>query len=296
MSKTIINVDSSFVTFYQLGQEPNNGGFLTNTECGIQKGFCYPVYDEKDLAFQVSVASTEVLTSSNIVVNKVVDGTGTQVTDVILNVAEIGLYGGSVPIYNIYFSFIGSTLTENLADGDCFNLSVVLGTLEAELLYMVSDQCFKKINDQCYTSVLKYINGDNAFGFQYRSFGTFPLLSFTQNRIRLPIYFKEPNNPSNREVYQRSNGTRKTLSARVNKTYKAILDEVLEETHQRLVIALSHDSVIFVPENYINTTGFECIFDNEYNQNFPTIMQNVDIWSADFTIFVTPFNAVNSNC
>jgi hypothetical protein len=290
MSKTILNIDNSFVTFYQLGQDPDNGGFLTNTECGIQKGFCYPIYDEKDLLFQTSVISTEVIDENNIVVYKIIDGTGIQVSDVAFQVTEIGLFGGSTPIYNIYFSFFSSTLTENLADGDCFQLSVTVGTIEAELLYMISNQCFKKINDQCYTSKLFYNNSENAFGF------TYGVGSGQPNAIRLPIYFKEPNNPSNREVYTRSNGTRKTLSARVDKTYKAYIDEVLEETHQKLVIALCHDLVRFVPENYININGFECIFDNEYNQNFPTIMQNVDIWSADFTIFVTPFNAVNSNC
>jgi len=296
MSKTIINADNSFVTFYNLVNDQGAEYFITDTSCGIQKDFCYPVYDEKDIAFQVNVASDEVLDSSNIIVNKVIDGTGVQVFDFVLDVEVVGTYGGSIPIYNIYVNFTGSDLTNAMSDGDCFQLSLVLGTIEVSLLYMVSNQCFKKISDKCLTSQLRYINNSDAFGFYYRSYGTFPNIGFTQNIIRLPIYFKEPNNPSNKIVYDRSNSVRQLLSARINKTYKGMIDCVTEAVHQKLVIALNHNDVRFVPEEYPDTTGFACRFEDEYNNEFPTVMQNVNVWPADFTIFVTPFNNFNSNC
>jgi len=296
MSKTIINADNSFVTFYNLVNDQGAEYFITDTACGIQKDFCYPIYDEKDLAFQVSVASDEVLDSSNIIVNKVIDGTGVQVFDFVLDVEVTGTYGGSTPIYNIYISFFGSDLTNAMSDGDCFQLSLVLGTIEVSLLYMVSNQCFKKISDKCLTSQLRYINSENAFGFDYRSYGTFPNIGFTQNIIRLPIYFKEPIVSSDKNVYVRSDGSRKLLSARLAKKYKGIIDSVGEDVHQKLVVALNHDDIRFVPEEYPNTTGMKVTFEDEYNNEFPTIMQNVNVWPADFTIFVTPFNNFNSNC
>jgi len=294
MSKTILNIANSFVTFYNLVNDQGADEFVTDTPCGIQKDFCYPIYDEKDIAFQVSIASTEVLDSSNIIVNRVVNGTGVQQFGFVLDVEVIGTYGGSIPIYNIYIDFFGSTLTEALADGDCIQLSLVLGTIEAELLYMVSNQCFKKVNDKCLTSKLKYINASNAFGFQYRAFGTFPLIAFTQNIIRLPIYFKEPIVSSDKNVYVRSDGSRKLLSSRLAKKYKGIVDHVPEEVHQKLVVALNHDSVTFTPDDF--STEISIRFEDEYNNNFPEVMQNVNIWSADFTIFETPFNNFNSNC
>jgi hypothetical protein len=297
MSKTILNIDNSFVTFYNLVNDQGADYFITDTECGIQKDFCYPIYDEKDLAFQVSIASTEVLTTSNIVpyiINNA--GQGQTLNDVIINVDEIGTYNGSVPIYNIYFKYFGSDLTSGLSDGDCFTLGAALGTIEAELIFIVSNQCFKKITDKCLTSQLKYINSDDAFGFSYRAFGTFPNLTFTQNVIRLPIYFKEPIVTSDKTVYVRSNGTRELLSARLSKQFKGYIDMVGEDVHQKLVVALNNDAVVFVPENYPNTTGMQVRFEDEYNNEFPTIMQNVNVWPADFTIFETPFNNFNSNC
>jgi hypothetical protein len=116
----------------------------------------------------------------------------------------------------------------------------------------------------------------------------------TINRIRLPLYFKEPNISSDKTVYVRPDGSRQLLSARLAKRYKGMIDEVPEETHQNLVIALNHDGIYFTPENF--TTQIQARFEDEYNNNYPEIMQNVNIWSADFTIFETPFNNFNSNC
>ena len=77
------------------------------------------------------------------------------------------------------------------------------------------------------------------------------------------------------------------------KKYKAFIDEVPEQVHQDLVIALSHDGVFFKTEEF---DEMQVVFEDEYNDNWPEIMQNVKDLSADFSIFVTPFNNFNSNC
>ena len=292
MGNTILNIPNSFVTFYTLGTDVGASNFITDTPCGIQKDFCYPIYDEKDLLFQTSIASTEVLDSSNVIVYRDVEGGGGAgtVADVTIQSNQTGLYGGSVPIYNIYFSFVGSELTQGLQDGDCFTIVLVVGTAEINLKTYISNQCFKKVDDKCLTSKLYYTNTSNAFSFYY------DLGSGQPNAIRLPIYFKEPIVGSEKNVYVRSDGSRQLLSARLAKKYKGIIDEVTEEVHQKLVVALNHDTVRFVPEDYDNINGFACRFEDEYNNEFPTIMQNVNIWPADFTIFETPFNNFNSNC
>jgi hypothetical protein len=295
MSKIILNANNSFVTFYNLVNNQGSDYFITDTECGIQKDFCLPIFDEKDLAFQVNIASPEVLTSSNIVVNKVANGTAGQVFGMTVVVTANGMYGGSVPIYNIYIDFIGSNLTQGLDDGDCIQLSLVLG-IDEQLLYMVSNQCFKKISDKCLTTRMVYANNDAAFGFLYRAYGTFPFIAITSNKIRLPMYLKEPNVNSNKNVYIRSDGSRKLLSARLSKSYKGFIDSVTEEVHQKLVVALNHDGVFLHPEDYPTINGMQVTFEDEYNNEFPSIMQNVNVWPADFTIFETPFNNFNSNC
>lgn len=299
MSSTIVNIANSFVTFRDLS---GNGAseYITDTECGIQKDFCYPIYDEKDLRFQTAIASTTVLTTSNVTIFRFIEGSPgqTPITGEFINIATTGTLSG-VPIYNIFFEFSSSDLTDGLSDGDCFTITILVDEISSQTLF-ISNQCFKKVDDKCLTSRITYVNTSNAFGFDYRSFGTFPLIGFTANAIRLPLYFKEPIISSEKNVYVRSDGTRDLLSARLSKRYKGMIDEVPEETHQKLVIALNHDAVWFAVENgTIRTDGAEGIrvrFEDEYNNNFPEIMQNVNIWSADFTIFETPFNNFNSNC
>jgi hypothetical protein len=187
---------------------------------------------------------------------------------------------------------LSSNLLDSIYDGDCFQLAFACGVSEPS--FFITNQCFKKVNDKCLTTKLQYINTSNAFGFVYRAFGTFPFISLTYNYIRLPLYFKEPNISSDKTVYVRPDGSRQLLSARLAKRYKGMIDEVPEETHQNLVIALNHDGIYFTPENF--TTQIQARFEDEYNNNYPEIMQNVNIWSADFTIFETPFNNFNSNC
>ena len=286
----VLNADNSFVTFYNLSNDQGADYFITDTECGIQKDFCYPIYDEKDLLFQTNIISSEVLTADNIDVQRIPpSGTGITLTGVVLQINQVGLFQGTTPIYNVYFSFFSSDLTENVDEGDCFRIGILAGG-SIDLAYFVSNQCFKKVNDKCLTSKLRYTNSDNAFGFYY------DLGSGQPNAIRLPIYFKEPIVSSDKNIYVRSDGSRKLLSARLAKQYKGIIDAVGEDVHQKLVVALNHDDVRFVPEEYPNINGFKCTFEDEYNNEFPTIMQNVNIWPADFTIFETPFNNFNSNC
>jgi hypothetical protein len=192
-----------------------------------------------------------------------------------------------------------SNLLDNTFDGDCFQLAFACGVSEPS--FFISNQCFKKINDKCLTTKLQYFNNENAFGFLYRTAVVVinpppapPLLIPTTNYIRLPLYLKEPIISSTKNVYVRSDGSRKLLSARLAKKYKAFVDNVTEEAHQNIVVALNHDQITLTPENLTN--GIQVRFEDEYNNNFPEIMQNVSVWSADFSIFETPFNNFNSNC
>ena len=293
----ILNIPNSFVTFYNLSNDLGIPEYVTDTECGIQKDFCYPIYEVGDVAFQTQIVSSEVI--SSVTVYKVpTSGTGIILNDVITSIVTNGTQSG-VPIYNIYFSFVLSNLLDNTFDGDCFQLAFFCGVSEPS--FFISNQCFKKVNDKCLTTKLAYTNASNAFGFLYRTAVVVinpppapPLLIPTTNFIRLPLYFKEPNISSDKTVYVRPDGSRQLLSARLAKRYKGYVDEVPEEVHQNLVIALNHDGIYFTPENF--TTQIQARFEDEYNNNYPEIMQNVNIWSSDFTIFETPFNNFNSNC
>jgi hypothetical protein len=151
----VLNADNSFVTFYNLSNDQGADYFITDTECGIQKDFCYPIYDEKDLLFQTNIISSEVLTSDNIDVQRIPSsGTGVTLTGVSLQINQVGLYQGTTPIYNVYFSFFSSDLTQGLDDGDCFRIGIIAGG-SIDLAYFVSNQCFKKVNDKLIEDNLK---------------------------------------------------------------------------------------------------------------------------------------------
>lgn len=280
MAFSIKNSPNSFVTFYEQASLLGKSNFITDTPCGIQKGFCFPFYNSADIRFQVEFISTSVLTSANFEFWR----DDVLLTNVSTDVVVSGNYLG-IPIYSVYVDYSNSDLGDGLDDGDCFGLKITITGMGFPTL--LSNQCFKKITETCLTSQLIYINSSNAFGFVYNS----TILRY--NVIRLPLYFKEPRTPTVKGQYQTSQGNWITTNARLNKTYKGYIDEVKEEVHCALNIALNHDSVTFNTEtNY----SLACNFQGEYNQNFPNIMGNVDIWSADFIIFVTPFNNVNTNC
>lgn len=292
---TLRNNPNSFVTFYNLTDNVGIPEYVTDSVCGIQKDFCYPIYDVFDLSFQVDIVSTEVI--NNVTFYRVPSvGSATIINDVFTSIVPNGTQNG-VPIYNVFVNFTTSTLLDGIFDGDCFSIMFAVGV---ETRIFVSNQCFKKIADKCLTTRLIYYNAENAFGFLYRIYNVPlppplpPIPLPTINTIRIPMYFKEPAIASEKNVYVRSDGSRKLLSARLSKKYKVLVDHVPEETHQCLVVALNHDSVKMFPDNFSN--GIEVRFEDEYNNNFPEVMQNVSIWSADFAIFETPFNNYNSNC
>jgi hypothetical protein len=284
---TIQNIPNSFVTFYNLSNNTGIPEYVTDTICGIQKDFCYPIFDVFDLQFQTQISSTEIIDS--VTVYKIPSSTGdsVSVTDVFTRIVTNGTIDGKT-IYNIFFSFGRSDLLDGILEGDCFQLSFFCGISEPS--FFISNQCFKRVTDKCLTTKILYSNNENAFGFLYNTTG------ISSNIIRLPLYLKEPVINSEKTVYVRSNGVRELLSARLSKRYKALVDHVLEETHQNLVVALNHDTILLWPENYSKTSGMQVRFEDEYNNDFPAIMQNVNIWAADFTIFETPFNNFNSNC
>jgi len=285
MGSTIVNIPNSFVTLYDVLTNDGVEYFITNTECGIQKDFCYPIFDEKDLQFQVSFITDGILSGSDVALTRIDNnGVGSNVIGGTISVTEI-----ATSTYNVHVNYNGSDLTTGLSDGDCFTLGMVISDSGAK--GYISNQCFKKVNDKCLSSQLVYWNESNTFGFYYDLSGP-----IRYNVIRLPIYFKEPTVNGDKNIYIRSDGSRKLLSARLSKSYKGYVDSVGEDVHQKLVVALNHDSIRFNPEDYPNVNGFLCRFEDEYNNEFPTIIQNVSIWPADFTIFETPFNNFNSNC
>lgn len=112
-----------------------------------------------------------------------------------------------------------------------------------------------------------------------------------KNRIRLPVRTKWPQFPEERQVFRFADGVSKTISVQVRKTY--ILETTLmpERLHERLKIALAHDTVNIENDRLLSGVTQ----DGAYQIEWPDF-QDFPLGKGGTTIQVTPFNATNSNC
>jgi hypothetical protein len=111
------------------------------------------------------------------------------------------------------------------------------------------------------------------------------------NRIRLPLYLKTPQFPTEANRFRLSDGTSKTLSVVIRKTWALQTDYMGELTHQKLVIALNHDNVSIEGDKYAGGATV----DGDYEISWPDFL-DYPLGQAEVKIQVTPFDATNSNC
>ena len=111
------------------------------------------------------------------------------------------------------------------------------------------------------------------------------------NRYRLPIKVSRPQFPEDREVFTKSNGQIKVLSAVIRKQYQLTTDYLPEKLHERLKIALGHDMVNIEGEKY--SGGI--VQDGEYSIAWPEFL-DYPLAPATVAVNVNGFAARNTNC
>lgn len=112
-----------------------------------------------------------------------------------------------------------------------------------------------------------------------------------RNKIRLPLYIKTPQFPTEANRFRLSDGTSKILSVTIRKTWDLQTDYMGHLTHQRLVIALNHDTVTIEGDKYIGGVTV----DGEYDIAWPDFL-DYPLGQASVKVQVTPFDMTNSNC
>lgn len=112
-----------------------------------------------------------------------------------------------------------------------------------------------------------------------------------KNRIRLPLYIKQPQFPAEANRFRLANGASKTLSVVIRKTYNLVTDYMPERMHQRVTIALNHDEVNIEGDRYVGGVSV----DGEYKIEWPDFL-DYPLGQAEVQIQVTPFAATNDNC
>lgn len=111
------------------------------------------------------------------------------------------------------------------------------------------------------------------------------------NRIRLPFYVSRPQYPEDRNSYKFADGSQKLLSVTIGKVYEGETDLLPEWVHERLKIAISHDTINIESDRYLGGIMSEGDYDIEWNE-----FKDYPYAKAKFKVAVTPFAALNSNC
>ena len=221
-----------------------------NDSCGAFEQFALPVYDLKDLEFQMTalVDGTDKTTflaahvNAGITIDCVTPGILVQNWIGTWTQTETGA-GVAPDTWVGNFKWNTNTLFTGLSIGQCFNI----------VFYKQSDglpvtDCtyttFQKIQADCFTSVIEYRNNSNAFYFDYSS-------SLFFNRVRLPFYLHSPTFDEERQDYKKSDGSTKQLMFRIWKDYKVKTDYFLQDWLEKFQVATTHDG-IYITDTYNN--------------------------------------------
>lgn len=113
-----------------------------------------------------------------------------------------------------------------------------------------------------------------------------------KNRIRLPLLLRNPQFPQERNIFTKANGEIVTLFVRSSKTYEVITDWLPEAIHERLAIALAHDTVSIEGRVYVGNVSLSAGYEIEYNNEVPSFLRG----QAIFRVNVTPYDYSNDNC
>lgn len=112
-----------------------------------------------------------------------------------------------------------------------------------------------------------------------------------KNRIRLPFYVTRPQYPTERNIFRRADGSTKTLSAVVRKSFEGETENLPNEIHERLIIALSHDDVTIEGYRYLGGVSLESDYEIDWQK-----FLDYPLAKAQFKVQVTPFDYSNDNC
>lgn len=144
---------------------------------------------------------------------------------------------------------------------------------------------FQHIQDNCYTTAIKYYNKEDSFGFRYPHDEVY-------NRILLPFWIRFPEYPLTEKIQRLQDGTYNRISSNIEKEYPCITDYMPEWAHDRMVIALKHD-VVIATAPFAKIQEEAVMVQGGYNTDWQD--ENLCDAQAKFKM-KRNFNGINSNC
>jgi hypothetical protein len=295
MSVTTISPKYSFVNFNSI---------IEDKCCVGESSVALPVIEETDLVFQIKL-NTETIAESNFIYAMPIASFQLLLYSGVGNISLLpfqNLVRNWTVADNLFFERYRTGATEitflwrkNLKDiktlipcNECFEIAFYIpvinfgGGAPNQSVLHFSNVFVRKCND-CFTSVLEYANNENYADFEYCNI-TNPI-----NRVRLYMYLSQPKSIEDKAVYRKSNGVIRQTRSLITKEYTAQTEHFNELLHDKIVIALAHDLVNVVTDNYnggISKTGD---YDIEWTDN-------ICLAPAKFKVLATPYAIRNNNC
>ncbi|MBK7885133.1 MAG: fibronectin type III domain-containing protein [Chitinophagaceae bacterium] len=166
----------------------------------------------------------------------------------------------------------------------CFQIGIKIVSADPVINISAPTNCFYRPCDDCWTSLLEYNCDENSYGFEYCQ-------AVTPNKVRLPIHIARPQLKTEQSIYSRSNGKINILKAVKKKEYEAETENLTEDIHEKIDIALDHDEVHITSKHYtggIRKTG-------DYEIEWIKFL-DYPLGKAQFKVLVTPYLVRNDNC
>jgi hypothetical protein len=275
MSVVISNISNSFI------QETEDCGFVL------------PVMSENDLKFQIQFVAGDYDETSDLM-----DGTielfavrkDLLITDdVSLAAASIG---SGIPVEadivwrltdNTVASYWGSAFSEfeTIQLNQCFRFALRVTVGATKYYFLLT--CFKKVIEE-FVSTIEYACAENSYGFAYCD-------QYVPNKVRLPFFLAKPNRKADRNIYFKSNGIAKVTKSVLRKEYEGFVDYLPDQLHDKLQVALEHETVFIDSAQY---TG-EVRISEDYDVKWPDL--NDYLYApASFKVNATPWVAALNNC
>ena len=112
-----------------------------------------------------------------------------------------------------------------------------------------------------------------------------------KNRIRLALTLSKPQYVETRRVFTKSNGKIQLLSSQTKKVLELETDYFPAKWHERLAIALAHDTINIENRNKL----YSVIKDSDYEIGWVEAL-DYPVAQAKTKVAIADFEAVNSNC
>lgn len=191
--------------------------------------------------------------------------------------------------YTGYVNFPAATMNGRVEVGDCFRYCILD---DGDQVISCSNLFYRTLDD-CKTTVFRYWNDENGFGFNYVTYDDNGVTRITENRVRLSVNFYEVRTPTTENVIRLPSGNYQRVSTTIEEQWRAQAAPLSAEQIVQLTGMLKHDHLYVINEE-VGFDGFMTQIgepEPDYNEGIrrPTNM-------VYFNIFNHSATNVNRNC